>query len=495
MSEPPTAFTLARRPARARALVAALGLLVLLIGAGRVRFAMTEPLWFDETFTIAIVGQETWGDFLRECWRDPGGPAYYLLARAWSALFGYGDLALRVPSLIAVMIAGALPVLLEVPGLSRRARIAWGLMIYAWWGVGFFLDARCYAVLLAVSTAQLIAFARLLEAPNLKRALAWSALAALAIVTHYYALFFGLAQGLIYLARWRFKAVRTWPAALAFVPAFAEIAWHAPKLKEFSALGRVWHPDLTAGAVLQVATFLVNPIGPLALGGAALILIIARLSGRGAPDLPARAPSGAWLTAGSGLLAFLMVLAFALAGSGLSARYLIPAAPALMLGLVLLAETGPRPTLAVGGLVFLWLALQVSPALDGLGPRRDLPRYEFETASDFLMVRGATDVVFLWDHEVTPIIPADTIARVGGVFFQRAGRPVRVTPLVVTPAQDPNKLIPRMASGPRPGFIWLYNQDGHTAAHRFPPILDKQPGWTCQRTAPGPAGVLACVKD
>ncbi len=494
MTEPSLAFTFPRRPTPRRGLVAVLALLVLLITAGRIRFALTEPLWFDETFTLAITGQETWAGFLRECWRDPGGPAYYLLARLWTGLFGTGDLAVRAPSLIAVAVAGALPMLIKVPGLSRPARIGWGLMIYAWWGVGFFLDARCYAALLAISTGQLIAFARLMEAPGLRRALIWSALAALAIVTHYYALFFGLAQGLIYLARWRLSAVRTWPAALAFVPAFAEIAWHAPQLQRFSALGKVWHPDLTAAGVLQVATFLVNPIGPLALAGAALVLILARLAGRrddAALEVP---PAAIWLTAGSGILAFALVLAFALTGSGLSPRYLIPAAPALMLGLVLIAQSGPRPGLALGGLVLLWLGLQVSPALDGLGPRRPLPRYEFETASDFLMAKGATDVVFLWDHEVTPIIPPDTIARVGGVFFQRAGRPVRVAPLVVTPDQDPNRLIPQAASGAKPGFIWLYNEDGHTAAHRFPPNLGKLPGWTCQRTAPGPAGVLACVK-
>lgn len=493
MSEPVQAFTLAPRPTPRRALVLALTLLVLLIGAGRLRFAMTEPLWFDETFTIAIAGQPSWADFVRECWRDPGGPAYYLLARLWTGLFGYGDLALRVPSLIAICLAGAAPMLLAVPGLSRRARIAWGLMIYAWWGVGFFLDARCYALLLAVSTFQLIAFARLMAAPGVKRATIWAALAALAIVTHYYALFFGLAQGLIYLGRWRLTAMRTWPAALAFLPAFAEIAWHAPKLKQFSALGRVWHPDLTAAGALQVAGFLVNPIGVLAAAGAALVLVIARLSGRGQAGDPA--PSALWLTAASGVLAFALVVAFALSGSGLSPRYLLPAAPALMLGLVLIAETGPRPDLAVGGLVFLWLGLQVSPALDGLGPRRPLPRYEFETASDFLMTHGATDVVFLWDHEVTPIIPADTQAAVGGVFFRRADHPMQVRSLVVRPDQNPNVLIPALAKGAKPGFIWLYNLDGHTAAHAYPPVLDKVPGWTCQRTAPGPAGVLACVKN
>lgn len=494
MSETSRAFTLAPRPRARSGLIAALGLLVLLIAAARVRFALTEPLWFDETFTIAIVRQDSWAAFVRECWRDPNSPAYYLLARAWTALFGYGDLALRLPSLVAVAVAAALPVAMQVPGLSRPGRIAWGLMIFAWWGVGFFLDARCYALLLAVSTFQLIAFARLMQAPDTRKALTWAAAGALAILTHYYALFFALAQGLIYLARWRLQALRTWPAALAFAPAFAEILWHGPKLRAFSALGRLWHPDVTAAGVVQIATFLVNPVGPLALAGAALVLIAARLAGRkdAAPRTPA--PAAPVLAAASAVLAFALIVVFALTGSGLSPRYLLPAAPALLLGLVLIAETGPRPHLALGGLVLLWLGLQISPALDALGHSRPLPRYEFETGSQFLIRQGASDVVFLWDHEVTPIIPKDTLTTVGGVFFRRAGHPVAVTPLVVTPDQDPNRLIPAMARGRRPGFIWLYNEAGHTAAARFPPRLNRLPGWTCHRTAPGPAGVLACVK-
>ncbi len=493
-----------------------LGAGALLLTAARLRFAATEPLWFDESFSLAIISRPDWATFWREVYLDSNGPGYYLLLRLWSEVFGTSNLALRVPSLLAVLAAAALPLLARARTLDREAALTWAALIFAWWGVGFFLDARCYAVLLAVATLQCLTFARLMERPGRRRAVAWAAVAAAAILLHYYAVFLGLAQGLIYLARHRWAAVRTWPAALAFVPAFGWMAYHGPRLAEFSRLAGRWHPPLDVGQGLGLAAFAFGPSAPLTLAAAVAILLVGWLSAHApaataskaqpddgdAPDQDAGGkpfhtlPHPALgLTAVAGALAFVLMITFALLGSGISPRYLVPVGPPLLLGLVLLARGSPGPRLTRLALVALYLGLQVRPALDALSPPRPLPRYEFETAAAWLMDHQVSDVVFLWDHELAPIMAPTTLARVGGVFFERAGRPVRVTPLVEQPGQDPNLDLGTAARGARPGFVWLYNRQGHTAAHDFAPAFaSRHPGWRCRQGPASSVGVLACYR-
>jgi hypothetical protein len=488
-------------PATRRSLaVAGFVLAGIVLFLARLRFAATEPLWFDEAFSLAIVARPDGPGFWHEVWLDSNGPAYYLLLRAWTAVFGTSDLALRGPGLLAVILAGLLPAIAPPRGMARGARLVWPALIYCWWGVGFFLDARCYALLLAVSTAQCLAFAGLMRAPGLRRASVWAGLSALAILFHYYALFVALAQGLIYLARHRWAALRTWPAVLAFIPVAGWIAYHAPRLAQYASLSKAWHPPIDAGRALELVAFAVGPTQPLVLPAIAATLAAAwLLRGSRSPDPragPSPAPSALVLTAASGALAFAFMLAFALLGSGISPRYLVPLAPALLLGVTLLAAASPRPGLACAALLILCLGVQVKPALDAFGPVRDLPRYEFETAADALMAQDVSDVVFVWDHELAPIMAPDTLREVGGVFFERAHRPIRVIPLVVPAGRDANREILAAATGPRPGLIWMFNREGRTAAHAFPPAIERfDPDWKCLPTADATVGGLGCHRS
>jgi len=476
-----------------------LGLAATLVGAARLRFAITEPLWFDEAFSLEIISRPDWTGFWREVYLDSNGPAYYLLLRLWAGVFGHSDVALRLPGLLAVWIAGLLPLVAAPRSLDRGGRITWAALVFCWWGVGYFLDARCYSLLLAVSTWQCLCFARLMDEPGGRRALVWAATAASAILAHYYALFLGLAQGLIYLGRRRQAALRTWPAALAFVPAFGWIAYHAPRLADYSRRASIWHPPLDAGRILGLVSFVFGPGEPLVLPLVAAILTGGLLWARLRPAATLQAgearPAALTLTAGSGVLAFTLMLGFGLAGSGLSPRYMVPVAPPLLLGVVLLAGVGGRARLSYAALIALYAGLLVRPTLEAAGPPRALPRYEFETGSAWLMAHGISDVVFVWDHELTPIMQASTLTQVGGVFFQRAGYPVRIRPLVVDAAHDANAAILAAARGPRPGLIWLFNRDGRTAAHAFAPAISRaDPDWTCASQGEGTAGGLACYR-
>jgi uncharacterized membrane protein (UPF0136 family) len=487
----PSATTALRAPRlRLRtgmAIIAAIAALTLM--AARLWLAAAQPLWFDEAWALAVAAAPDWRSVVHEAWVDVNAPLYYLLLHAWTAVAGPSDLALRLPGLLAVAVAGAIPLLRRVPGLSFESRLAWGVMLFAWWGLDIFLAGRGYGLLLALSVAQCVLFAELIRKPATRTALVWAVLGALAVLTHYYALIVTAVQGLAYLAVCRGRALRTWPAALAFVPAAGWIAWHAPRVMAFASADVAWHGVVGPLGAVAMASFTLNPSAPasgllVAIAAAAAFLLSRRPA---APETPPL-----WIAAAASLAALAISLATGMLHPSLAPRYLTPTAPGLLLGLVLLAQGSARPRLAVSAVATVYLTTALWPGALADAPKRGSP-YGFETASDILMRHGASDVVFAWDHEVTALMPPATLERLGGVFFRRAGTPVRVRPLVARPIDDLNALALAAATGPRPGIIWIYNRDGRTAARAHPPeIAARDPRWTCQRIGDETVGSLAC---
>jgi len=457
--------------------------------AERLWLAAVQPLWFDEAWSLAVATAPDWRSVIHEARVDVNAPLGYLLLHAWTMLAGSSDFALRLPGLLAVLAAALLSLAWPARGLRREARLAWAAMIFAWWGVDAFLAGRAYGLLLALTTAQTLAFAALLERPGLKRALTWSGLAALAILTHYYALILAGVQGLAYLALCRRGALRTWPAALAFAPAFGWLAWHAPRLAAFAAPGVAWHARVGPGEALALTAATLDPSAPLLGLVAAAVVLAAAMGPRGPGDPAARTLR---IAAAVSFAALALTLLSGALHPSLTGRYLVPTVPGLLLGLVLAAQQASRPRLLLAALAALWLATALRPDdfARGLAGRGS---YGFETASRVLMRHGATDVVFAWDHEATAIMPPATLQRLGSVFFRRAGYPVRVRPLIIRPSDDVNRAAPSAAAGARPGRIWIYNRQGRTAARAHPPAIPQtDPRWSCERIGDDLAGSLAC---
>jgi hypothetical protein len=124
-------------------------------------------------------------------------------------------------------------------------------------------------------------------------------------------------------------------------------------------------------------------------------------------------------------------------------------------------------------------------------PRTGLKVNNFETASAYLMQAKVQRLVFLWDNPVARAMDPRQLADVGGFFFERAGLPIPVTPLV--PSQDAG-FAAQIESRRRPGtgLIWLYDLNVvHAVARRQSP--GPGPGWTCRNFGAGPIGVLACT--
>ena len=268
------------------------------------------PLWIDESWTAMIASQSSWGAFWREVWLDCNPPFYYALMALWTKIFGLSAFALRLPSLLFVTAAALLPLIWRAPGLSRAATLCWAALILLW-GPGFDLaaDARGYGLLLLLSTAQALAFMHLMHRPDVQRATLWAGLGSLSGLTHYHALLLAGVQGLAFLAVHRGQALRCWPAALAFIPAFGWLALHAPRLTAYARHDVAWYEAMTttlAGDFIQFAFGLSGTAAAIAL--VILGTTIALSRARAATPTDIRASRVLWLTAGLGVVALAMEL-------------------------------------------------------------------------------------------------------------------------------------------------------------------------------------------
>jgi hypothetical protein len=241
-----------------------------------------------------------------------------------------------------------------------------------------------------------------------------------------------------------------------------------------------------------MAGFLLDPSAP------ALGLLAAAAAGLGfllSRDRTQAQPRHLWIAAAAALIALAVTLATGAWRPSLTARYLIPTAPGLLLGLGLCAKGGARPRLAAAALALAWLTAALWPGPFAAGLKRQSP-YGFETASNILMRQDVGDVVFAWDHETARIMPAATLESLGETFFRRAGFPARVHALAIQPGDDVNALAIAAATGPRPGLIWIYNRAGRTAAALHPPRLPALDArWRCRRIGDETVGSLACWRD
>ena len=535
------------RLGQAGALAVAAIALALVLGVER-----RDAFWLDESWTGGIIAQPTWRAAFQQIYWDVNAPLYYVLIRLWSTVFGLSDWALRAPSLIAALATPLLTALAPSPGLTRAQRLAWSAVLAFWFpALCYAAEARCYALLLLVSTAQTLAFMRLIQAPRTGRVVVWATLAALAILTHYDALYLGAAQGLVYLARAPRRAVASWPAALAFIPAFGWLAFHAPRIAEFARPDIAWYAPLHLAELPLIGAYLADggEAMPKWLAALALSAVTLRLlplprwierSG-GPADLPharvgqygrsqgggrpaaegalaalsrsvsdpfgATSPSrmgriseavspALWAIAAAALAAVVLVAVGFLRPS-FTFRYLTPCAPGLLLGLVVLARglagrRGEVVALTMLGAVYLGVSGWMLTHHLRMAPRR----YNFETASAALARSRPSRLVFLWDHPVDPILHPGQLAALGGFFLHRAGEPTPVDAVILKPGEDPNPRLVAGAQAPGSAILWLYDRvvRGTAANARPPDLVRLDPRLRCRDFGSVRFGVLACVR-
>ena len=408
----------------------------------RVLAARGLQLTLDETFTATITGQRHLTDFVREARRDVAAPLYYTILRF---IPGSSNVALRLPSLLFLVAAAALPVAWPIRGQSRESAWAWSAMLFLWLpGAIFAFQARPYALLFLTATAQTIAFARLIEAPSLRRAFAWTACASLTLLTHYMSATLGLAQGLVLLAVMGRRALPLWPALLVLLIPAAEAVTHLQVLLAVATGDANWFPPVTFA---NLSTYVIYGIGAFATP-LLLIALASRYLRRG--ELISRAAA---LAAISGLLAMAMLITAGWGRPLLVDRYLTACAPALILGLVTVAAGKGARLLLVGlsGAIAIYAAI-AAPLRIGE------PSYEW--AAEQLIPARPARLVYSLGYKGQHTLAPETREALGAYFFQRAGVPTEAR-MVTT--LDGRELV--RAAGSDAAIIWIFYADRQPIAN------------------------------
>jgi mannosyltransferase len=168
-----------------------LAVLILLAAVLRLATLTEQSFWYDESFTPVHVLHVGLGATLNAVVHSENTPPlWYLLAWVDVRLFGDGALALRLPSALAGI--ATVPVVWAIGNAlsGRRAALIGATIVavnplFVWYSQ----EARAYGLFVFFAALTMLCFVRLLREPSAKRA-AWFALSgALALLTHYFAVF------------------------------------------------------------------------------------------------------------------------------------------------------------------------------------------------------------------------------------------------------------------------------------------------------------------
>lgn len=175
---------------------------------------IASSLWLDETATYWVI-KDGLNNLFPRAWEWTGASALYDLT-AWASHFlapviGF-EVALRLPSVLATVVAVYLIYQLGRRLADRRAGLLSAIAFLCIYQVAFAaIDARPYALGLALLLASSLYFLKFLESPKLLYAIVYVAASALVVYTHYL-LALGLVAQLIYGWCHRRKLASLWLA-------------------------------------------------------------------------------------------------------------------------------------------------------------------------------------------------------------------------------------------------------------------------------------------
>ena len=340
------------------------------LGAGlRLPTLDRQSYWLDELVTVSLLDRGL-GNVLAEIPRTEATPfVYYVLAWFWGSAFGLGEIGLRALSALAG--TATIPVAYAAGSVlvSRRAGVVAGALVAAnpllvWYSQ----EARSYSLFVLLGAGSILAFGHALRGS--RRSLAgWAALSALAIATHYFALFLVVGEAAWLLAR--LPARR--PVVLASLLPGATLLAHVPLVlaqrdnaEAVSGSGLVAR---IAGIPKNLAVGYSFPVEALGSALAALLLLVgAGLVMRAGPA----ARHGALVAGSLALAAIVTPILLAVVGADfLIARNTIVAVvpAALFLGGGYAASRAGLA--AAGALCILSAAVALAPALDTKYGRTD----------------------------------------------------------------------------------------------------------------------------
>jgi hypothetical protein len=215
----------ARRSTRLDA--AALGALVALAAGIRFSALGAQSFWLDEAFTWSLVRRSFGGMLSALPHVESTPPLYFVLAWAWSRVFGTGEAALR--SLSALIGTVTVPVAYVAARgvLEARARLLLAALVATSpFLVWYSQEARAYSLLALLAPLSFLFLQRACRAGDRTSFLWWALAAALLLATHYFAGFLVAAEAgwLLWRAPDRRVAIAAVAAVLAVAAALVPLA-------------------------------------------------------------------------------------------------------------------------------------------------------------------------------------------------------------------------------------------------------------------------------
>lgn len=177
----------------------------------------SQSYWYDEAVTVSLLRRGLTGMLHGVESGESAPPLYYVVAWFWARAFGTGEFELRLLSaLVGIATVPVVYAAAETLG-SRRAALAAGALaatspVLVWYSQ----EARAYSLLVFLASASFLFFARALAVPTPRLLALWAIASALALATHYFAVFV-VAPELILLVALQARMRRVYVAAGAVV--------------------------------------------------------------------------------------------------------------------------------------------------------------------------------------------------------------------------------------------------------------------------------------
>jgi 4-amino-4-deoxy-L-arabinose transferase-like glycosyltransferase len=328
--------------ARSRTFWIVAGLTVL---AATLRFATLglQAYHHDEIVTASrVLRGGFWHAMEAVGFSESAPPLYYALAWAWTQLTGTGEVGLRSVSALAGVATVPVAYLLGAELRDRRAGIVAAALVAVnpmllWYSQ----EARSYALLVLLTVAAALYFVRTLHGGRRRDFTGWGVFSALALATHYFAIFpIALEAAWLLWRRRRDAVAGLWIVLLAGM-ALAPLAIHQMSLGHAEWIGdrslghRVWEAGVTfvvgeTGDIVSRPETVLPAVLPLLAVLAGLLLLTLRA------DRDERRAGGLMLALAAVTVAGPLALALVAPGKDyVLARNLLPALVPLLVAMAI----------------------------------------------------------------------------------------------------------------------------------------------------------------